>query len=98
MGTFHIQYGEFLSPVCRLDVYFPDAVLSIVQHKAVGYEVAFTGRETRHFPFAGLEREFGVWLDAIEAGREAEELSPEEGLVDLGIIEDMCQTSLDERG
>jgi len=139
VGTFHIQYGAFVTPVCRLDVYFDDgkrifvsishaqthahrhthshaythththththshtlthtqtaAILSIIQHKGVGYEVAFTGLEPRHFPFAGLEREFVVWLDALESGRQEESLSPEEGLVDLRIIEDMCQT---ERG
>ena len=91
MGTFLIRYGLFSSVVCRLDVYFDDAILSIIQHKGEGWEVAMTGTETRRFPFGGLEAEFEVWLRACEAGEEAGELSPEEALTDLIVVENMCR-------
>jgi len=91
LGTFQIRYGAFVEPVCRLDVYFDDAMLSIVQIKGFGYEVSCTGKETQRFPFKGLEVEFEQWVDSIQNGREMKELSPEEGLTDLLVIEEMCR-------
>lgn len=186
VGTVHIQYGAFLAPVCRLDVYFEDAVLSVVQVGWLGYssphsvatlatvllatialyvalcvlcvmydsvhiiyiyflgpyyififhgtnsshllplslspplsppsplspllsqhtrereyEVLMTGLDPQRFVFGGLEAEFGLWLDAIQertgagagasGGCEAEDLTPEQGLVDLLVIEALCR-------
>lgn len=105
LGTFHIRYGAFLTPTCRLDVYFDDAILNIVQIKGVGYQVTMTTnthQETRDFPFAGLEDEFKVWLDTLgscddgdgvagNVAAEAKDLAPEEGLIDLLIVEEMCR-------
>lgn len=90
LGTFQIRYGAFAAVVCRLDVYWDDAILSIIQHKGVGYEVVMTGEETKAFPFGGLEEEFKIWLDTL-GGVEASELSPEEALADLLVVEDMCK-------
>jgi len=91
LGTFQIRYGAFVEPVCRLDVYFDDAMISIVQIKGFGYEVSCTGRETQRFPFKGLEVEFELWVDSIQNGRAMKELEPEEGLADLLVIEEMCR-------
>ena len=90
VGPVHIRYGAFVAPVCRLDVFFEDATLSIIQHKAEGYEVLMTGREPRRFAFEGLQREWDLWLDTMDgagAGVEAGALSPEQGLTDLKIVE-----------
>jgi predicted dehydrogenase len=94
LGTFQIRYGAFLSVVCRMDVYWDDAIMSIIQHKGVGYEVIMTGQETRLFEFEGLQEEFKVWLNALESGECAEVLSPEEALKDLLVVEAMCCTQL----
>jgi len=92
MGTFHIQYGAFESPVCRFDVYFSDAVLSISQIKGVGYEVSMSQREVRTFPFEGVQNEFSAWLDSV-AGKPIATLQPEEGLIDLQVVERMIGSS-----
>jgi len=103
MGTFQIKYGLFPAVVCRLDIYWGDATMNIIQHKGVGYEVRMTGEETRHFKFDGLQLEFALWLDtfgldsvsgggASSGAAEASELAPEEALVDLLIVEKMCGT------
>jgi predicted dehydrogenase len=89
LGTFHIRYGAFIMPVCKLDIYFDDAILNIVQHKGVGYEVSMTGKETKRFGFDGLETEFSVWLNTF-SGVESAALSPEEGFADLNVIEKIC--------
>lgn len=78
VGTFQIKYGAFASVVCRLDVYWDDAIMSIVQHKGVGYEVSMTGLETQRFGFEGLREEFNLWLDTVSSGVQADVLSPEE--------------------
>ena len=91
MGTFQIRYGAFSAVVCRLDVYWDDAIMTITQHKGIGYEVTMTGYETQNFGFSGLETEFLTWLDTLGAGATAAaELAPEEGLIDLKIVEEMC--------
>lgn len=92
LGTFQIRYGAFISVVCRMDVYWDDAIMSIIQHKGVGYEVTMTGKETRLFEFGGLQEEFTVWLNALERGECVEVLSPEEALKDLLVVEAMCCT------
>jgi predicted dehydrogenase len=92
LGTFQIRYGAFVDVVCRLDVYWDDAAMSIIQHKGVGYEVIMTGEETMHFPFEGLQIEFKLWLDTIASGAPALDLLPEEGLTDLLAVESMCGT------
>jgi predicted dehydrogenase len=95
LGTFHIRYGAFVEVLCRLDVYWDDAAMSIVQHKGVGYEVAMTGRETQRFGFEGLDREFVAWLDSVDSGVEVTGLSPEEALADLVVVEAMCGTKVE---
>jgi predicted dehydrogenase len=110
IGTYHIRYGAFPTVVCRLDVYWDDAVMSIIQHKGIGYEVMMTGMETKHFGFEGLELEFIAWLNSINTdGKKGSsssysscssssitiitpvpELTPEEALNDLIVIEKMC--------
>ena len=67
------------------------------------YEVLMTGLDPQRFVFGGLEAEFGLWLDAIQertgagagagasGGCEAEDLTPEQGLVDLVVIEALCR-------
>jgi predicted dehydrogenase len=100
LGTFQIKYGAFPAVVCRLDIYWDDATMNVIQHKGIGYEVRMTGEETRHFGFDGLQTEFAVWLDSFgipESDRgasrgvtEAEDLTPEQALVDLRIVEKMC--------
>ena len=82
--------------MCRLDVYWDDAILSVIQHKGVGYEVIMTGAETRHFSFEGLDNEFNEWSDSISSGIEVTTLTPEESLQDLLIIEAMCNTKLNK--
>lgn len=94
LGTFHIRYGAFPAVVCRLDVYWDDTIMSVIQHKGVGYEVTMTGCESRHFDFGGLQAEFQVWLDTFTTGAPAEVLSPEEALKDLLIVEEICATQL----
>ena len=100
-GTYHIRYGAFPTVVCRLDVYWDNAVMSIIQHKGIGYEVMMTGMETKHFGFEGLELEFKAWLDSINTDSKkgsgsitiitpVPELTPEEALNDLIVIEKMC--------
>jgi predicted dehydrogenase len=91
-GTYLIRYGAFPSPVCRLDVYWDDATMSLVQLKGVGYEVKMTGQEPRTFGFHGLQLEFTKWLETLK-GSAAAELSPEEGLADLIAVELMCSGS-----
>jgi predicted dehydrogenase len=93
LGTFHIRYGALPSPVCRLDVYWDDASMSLIQHRGEGYEVIMTGQEPRRFAFSGLQDEFTLWLDALSGGR-ADELSPEQSLQDLLAIEQICHTQL----
>eukprot|EP01033_Poteriospumella_lacustris_P008912 gene8912-6398_t len=93
LGTVQIRYGAFPTPVCRFDVFFEDAILSITQVKGVGYEVAMTGHETRQFGFDGLEREFVAWIESVAAQTAIPALQPEEGLVDLVAVEDMCATN-----
>jgi predicted dehydrogenase len=92
LGTFHIRYGALPLVVCRLDVYWDDVILTITQFKGIGYEVAITGQETRIFPFGGLEAEFSLWLDTFTTGQPAPELSPEEALADLFVVEAMCNS------
>ena len=95
VGSFNIKYGAFLSVVCRLDVYWDDAIMSIIQLKGVGYEVSMTGKETKSFPLHGIQEEFRLWLDALGGGDKSaldDVLSPEEGLKDLLIVEKMCNT------
>ena len=100
-GTYHIRYGAFPSVVCRLDVYWDDAMMSIIQHKGIGYEVMMTDMETRRFGFEGLEVEFKAWLDNISNSMNSSssssgssvpvlELTPEEALADLLVVEKMC--------
>lgn len=98
-GTYHIRYGAFPTVECRLDVYWDDAMMSIIQHKGIGYEVMMTGIETKHFGFEGLEIEFKAWLDSITTNDKkgsscimtpVPELTPEEALNDLIVIEKMC--------
>ena len=76
--------------------------MSIIQHKGIGYEVMMTGMETKHFGFEGLELEFKAWLDSINNDYSKKgsssiinmtpvpELTPEEALNDLIVIEKMC--------
>lgn len=98
LGTYIIRYGAFPAVVCRLDVYWDDATLSITQHKAAcTYDVSFSeaGKEEaegvrKTFAFAGLQEEFSLWLDTMADGAgEAEILSPEEALKDLLVVEAM---------
>lgn len=91
LGTFHIRYGAFLSVLCRLDIFWDDASMSIIQHKGIGYEVMMTNEETKHFGFEGIELEFKEWLDTIN-GNPCALLSPEESLMDLLVVEKMCGT------
>lgn len=93
LGTVQIRYGAFPTPVCRFDVFFDDAILSITQVKGVGYEVAMTGHETQRFGFDGLEREFVAWIDSVATQTAIPALQPEEGLIDLVAVEDMCATT-----
>lgn len=93
LGTYQIRYGAFPAGICRLDVYWDDAVLNIIQHKGVGWEVAMTGAETQKFGFGGVETEFKVWLQAISEEVEVDELSPEEALKDLLVIENMVNAN-----
>jgi predicted dehydrogenase len=92
LGTFQIRYGAFPSALCRMDIYWDDATMSVVQHKGVGYEVSMTGVETKHFPFEGLSVEFLEWLAALEGGHELAAWSPEEALHDLIVVEKICCT------
>lgn len=92
IGTFHIQYGAFETPVFRFDVYFPDAVMSIAQIKGVGYEVSMSQQQTRKFPFGGLQKEFSLWLESITTASSVSMLEPEESLVDLLVIERMIHS------
>lgn len=93
VGTFQIRYGAFIDAICGLDVIWDDAVMNIVQVKGVGYTVAMTGRDTQTFPFNGLEEEFIIWLNTITNGEESADLTPEEGLADLLVVEKMCGTT-----
>lgn len=88
-GTYLIRYGMFPCPLFRLDVYWEDATLSLLQLKGIGYELIMTGQDTRTFGFNGLELEFRAWLDTFD-GAAAAALSPEEGLADLLVVEAMC--------
>lgn len=94
LGTFQIRYGAFPEVVCRLDIYFDDATMKIIQHKGIGYEVCMTGKDTKFFPFQGLEVEFTQWIETLNTGLEYDNLAPEEGLKDLLIIEKICNTIL----
>lgn len=98
LGTYIIRYGAFPAVVCRLDVYWDDASLSITQNKAAcTYDVHLTeaGKEGKEgatinktFAFAGLQNEFSLWLDTLtEGASEAAVLSPEEALKDLLAVE-----------
>ena len=93
--------------LCRLDIYWDDAMMSVIQHKGVGYEVTMTGKETRNFGFEGLQVEFKLWLDMLRVNADGgavgasgvedgslDVLSPEEGLKDLIVVEQMCNTKL----
>jgi len=105
IGTYHIQYGLFSNVICRLDIYWDDAIMNIIQHKGIGYEVMMTNMETKRFGFEGLEIEFKAWLNCISnkggdnnnsssSGSSSItpvlELTPEEALNDLLVIEKMC--------
>ena len=64
----------------------------MLQLKGVGYEVRMTGCETRTFGFSGVQREFELWLDAVQGTGDAlVALSPEEALADLQAVEAMCK-------
>jgi predicted dehydrogenase len=94
LGTFQIRYGKYVDAICRLDVYFSDAVLSIIQIQGVGYEVQMTGTTPKIFEFSGLQAEFKLWLDDLAAGVSSVDLSPEEGLQDLTVAEAFCCSTL----
>lgn len=97
LGTFHIRYGLFADVVCKLEVYWDDAIMTITQIKGVGYSVAMTGQDTRQFKFGGLQAEFTRWLDSFSEGPGRHsiipELTPEESLLDLLVVEKMCGAS-----
>lgn len=93
LGTVHIRYGAFPQPICRLEVFFDDAVISVTQLKGIGYEVTMTGKETRQFGSDGLEVEFDRWVDSLFTSEPIAELQPEEGLIDLLVVEGMCNTN-----
>lgn len=93
VGTFMIRYGAFLDATCRLDIYWDDACMNIVQLKGVGYRVSMTGTEDHIFPFGGLEAEFTSWLNSIDSGEPFQDLAPEEGLSDLIAMEKICGTT-----
>ena len=96
LGTFHIRYGLFSDVVCKLEVYWDDAIMTITQIKGVGYDVVMTGKDTQRFKFGGLQVEFTRWLDSFSDGRSPPiiipELTPDESLLDLLVVEKMCQS------
>jgi predicted dehydrogenase len=94
LGTFQIRYGAFPSVLCRLDVFWDDAAMSIIQHRGEGYEITMTGCEPKRFPFGGLQAEFSAWLDSISTGSVAAELTPEEALCDLIAVEQFCHSAV----
>jgi predicted dehydrogenase len=91
LGSYQMCYGSFSESVCRLDVFFEDATLSVVQKRGVGYLVSMSGHEEKSFPLSGFSCEFQLWLGVLKGKGRADELSPEEGLADLNAIEQMCK-------
>ncbi len=89
LGSFQIRYGAFVESVSRLDVYWSDSSMSLVQVRGVGYQLIRSGEETQTFAFGGLAAEFQDMINALE-GVNAPHLLPKESLADLEAIEIMC--------